>query len=77
MFSAYFIQSTTGRGDNRELPLDICLFVDGEDDIYGDRICNNAIAGAIVSILIAMLLMLVDLYTPCFNDTTVCDLLFK
>ena len=76
LFSASVIARTTGNGDNRELPLDICFFVDDEDDVYGDRICNNAIASAIVSILIAMMLMVLDLYTPCIDDT-VCELFDK
>ena len=49
--------------------MEVCIFFDDEDDVYGDRICNNAIASAIVSILVAMMLMVVDLQIPCTNST--------
>jgi len=61
------------KGGDRELPLGICFFLDEDNDVYGDRICNNAIACAIVSILVAMALMIVDLQIPCTN-AMVCDL---
>ena len=60
-----------GSLDNRELPTRVCLFTEVDDDnnIYGDRICNNGMACAISSILVAMMLMIVDLQIPCTNST--------
>jgi len=64
LFSTAFV---TG---DRDLPIGICFYVDFDDDdgdpvFYGDRVCNNAIAGAIMSILFAMAFMIVDLQIPC------------
>ena len=56
-------------GDTRELPVGVCVFTETDDDVYGDRICNNGIACAISSILVAMMLMIVDLQIPCTNST--------
>ena len=57
--------------DDRDLPLGICFYVDEDVDptYYGDRTCNNAIAGAIMSILFAMGFMIVDLQMPCTTST--------
>lgn len=68
LFSTAF---TPPVSDNRELPVQVCLFseVDDDNNIYGDRICNNGMACAISSILVAMMLMIVDLQIPCTNST--------
>ena len=56
---------------NRDLPIAICFFTDLEDgdNFYGDRVCNNAIAGAVASILFAMGFMIIDLQMPCTTST--------
>lgn len=53
-------------GGNRDLPVLICLY--SEDDIYGDRICNNAVAASVTSILVAIVLLLIDLQIPCLSS---------
>lgn len=73
LFSAAVTNFGRGIIRDRDLPLGICFFLDEDDDVYGDRICNNAIASAIISILVAMALMIIDLQIPCTNET-VCDL---
>ena len=61
----YFAREFGGR----DQPVGVCTFHDDDDDVYGDRICNNGIASAIISILVAMALMLIDLQIPCTNST--------
>ena len=58
--------------ENRHLPLYICYYEESDDDIYGDRICNNALAGAVVSILVAIALLIIDLLIPCISSTVSC-----
>ena len=73
LFSA--ATSTTGLAtplpsfdNSRELPLRVCFYEDTDDDIYGDRICNNAMAASITSILVAIVLLLIDLQVPCVSS---------
>ena len=66
MFSAAtFLQSP----DDRELPLRVCFYENSNDDIYGDRICNNAMAASVISILVAIVLLMIDLQVPCVSST--------
>ena len=60
-----------GAGD-RDLPLGICFYVDASESYYGDRVCNNGLAGAIISVLVTIPLMLIDLLLP-FTNSTVCS----
>jgi len=68
-----FSAALTANTGDRDLPYRICLFIDADDDgdnrFYGDRVCNNAIAGAVMSILFAMGFMIVDLQMPCTTST--------
>jgi len=64
LFSSVFNES--GR---RDLPFEICFYSKDDGDYRGDRICNNALANAIVSILVAVALMMVDLLIPCLNSS--------
>ena len=59
---------TTPQPNSRELPLRVCFYEDTDDDIYGDRICNNAMAASITSILVAIVLLLIDLQVPCVSS---------
>ena len=59
--------------EDRDLPLGICFYVDASESYYGDRVCNNGLAGAIMSILVTMLLIIVDMLLP-FTTSTVCIL---
>ena len=68
LFSAYIVDSVTNGSANRDLPLEMCFYED--DDIYGDRVCNNALAGAIISILVAMVLLLVHIQIPCVSKSS-------
>ena len=54
---------------DRDLPLGICFYQESDDDIYGDRICNNAMAASVVSILVAIVLLMIDLQVPCVSST--------
>ena len=65
LFSAEFVDFVLPGFTGRGLPLAICFYLDEGDDIYGDRICNNALAGAIITILVCMVLMMIDLQIPC------------
>ena len=58
--------SFSATGD-RDLPLAICEYFDTDEDpeYYGDRVCNNGIAGAIMSILFAMAFMTAELQAAC------------
>ena len=67
LFSAATTIAFTGRNDDRDLPLGICFFIDVDDHVYGDRICNNALAGAIINILVVQTLIVVDLLIPCLH----------
>ena len=74
LFSASIVDSLNNGAPDRDLPLQLCFFFDEDDDIYGDRICNNALAGSIISILVAMVLFLIDLQVPCVSKSaSVCD----
>ena len=55
--------------NSRELPLRVCFYKDTDDDIYGDRICNNAMAASVISILVAIVLLVIDLQVPCVSST--------
>jgi len=70
-FRAELYTAAVGPGGGRELPIRICFYFDEDVDptYYGDRTCNNAIAGAIMSILFAMGFMIVDLQMPCTTST--------
>jgi len=64
-----------GIGGDRDLPLGICFYFDASESYYGDRVCNNGLAGAIASILVVIPLMLMDLLLP-FSNSTVCAYIF-
>ena len=74
LFSTLDVIFATGVQNDRGLPLGFCYFVDNDDNVYGDRICNNAITASIISVLVAMMLMTVDLIVPCTSSTAVCGL---
>ena len=61
-----FFAHETGGCDQ---PVQVCTFDDDADDVYGGCICNNGIASAIISVLVAMALMLIDLQIPYTNST--------
>ena len=65
MFSAVATNNFSRFTGSRDLPLSICLYVDKGDNVYGDRVCNNVLASAIASILVAQTLMVIDLHIPC------------
>lgn len=69
LLSALITFTIIGATNDRDLPLGIYLFSDNDDDIFGDHICNNAAASAVISILVAMMLMIIDLHIPCINKT--------
>ena len=75
LFSAAIVERlsesniTSGGATDRDLPLEFCFYFNEDDDIYGDRICNNALAGSIISILVAMVLLLVDVQVPCVSKS--------
>ncbi|XP_065895199.1 uncharacterized protein [Dysidea avara] len=63
---------------DRDLPLAICEYFDTDEDpkYYGDRVCNNGIAGAIMSILFAMAFMTAELQAACATSKSVKPLHF-
>ena len=65
LFSSSFFPTS----DDRDLPLRVCFYEDTDDNIYGDRICNNAMAASVVSILVAIVLLMIDLQVPCVSST--------
>ena len=67
-FGPFIFNGSRSDIGDRDLPLRICFFYDADDEVYGDRICNNAIASAIVSILVATVLLVLDLQLPCLNS---------
>jgi len=64
---ADLFSSLINESGRRDLPVEICIYSKDDGDYRGDRICNNALANAIVSILVAVALMMVDLLIPCLN----------
>ena len=72
MFSAEIVDRLGGNNSSidRDLPVQLCVYFNEDDDVYGDRICNNALAGSIISILVAMVLFLVDVQVPCVSTST-------
>ena len=71
LFSAELANTRNPLSENRDLPLAICYYEEANDDIYGDRICNNAMAASVISIIIAIVLLyiLIDLHVPCVSST--------
>ena len=69
LFSAELANTRNPLSENRDLPLDICYYEEANDDIYGDRICNNAMAASVISIIIAIVLLVIDLHVPCVSST--------
>ena len=45
LFSATTIILFPLPSTDRHLPLGVCFYEDSDDNVYGDRICNNAMAG--------------------------------
>ncbi|XP_065901965.1 uncharacterized protein [Dysidea avara] len=66
-FRADLFSSLLDDSGRRDLPVEICTYSKDDGDYRGDRICNNALANAIVCILVAIALMMVDLLIPCLN----------
>ena len=56
-------------GINNEVPKNICAHTSTGDDYRGDRICNNAIAAAVCSVIVAIVLMIIDLLVPCIQKS--------
>ena len=69
LFSAELANARNPLGEDRELPLAICYYEEADDDIYGDRICNNAMAASVISIIVAVVLLVIDLHVPCVSST--------
>ena len=67
--AATFPTSAPSSPGDRDLPLGVCFYQESDDDIYGDRICNNAMAASVVSILVAIVLLMIDLQVPCVSST--------
>lgn len=55
--------------NSTSLPIQICNYTEDNGQYRGDRICNNAIAAAVSTILVAIVLMMIDLLLPCVNTT--------
>jgi len=66
---ADLFSSALNESGRRDLPWEICFYSEDDGDYRGDRICNNALANAIVCILVAISLMMVELLIPCLNST--------
>ena len=64
LFSAEIASRRNPLAEDCKLPLDICYYEEPNNDIYGDRICNNTMAAAITSILEAIVMMIIDLNVP-------------
>ena len=69
MFFSLFNESGTN-----DLPVEVSLYSEDNGNYRGDRMCNNALANAVVSILVAMVLMLIDLIIPCLTVQVSCIL---
>ena len=69
LFSAEIASRRNPLAEDRDLPLDICYYEEPNNDIYGDRICNNTMAAAVTSMLLAIVLMIIDLHVPCTSST--------
>ena len=67
LFSAELANRCNLLSEDRDLPLAICYYEEPDDDIYGDHICNNAMAASVISIIIAIVLLAIDLH-----DCTMC-----
>ena len=70
-----FFSLLTESGTN-DLLVQICLYsAEDNGDYRGDRICNNVLANAVVSILVPMALMMIDLIynsIPCLPIKVSC-----
>ena len=51
---------------NNDVPRHICNYT-SNNEYRGDRVCNNAIAAAISTVIVAVVLMIIDLLIPCVN----------
>ena len=69
LFSAELANRRSPLSEDRDLPLSICYYEEPNDNIYGDRICNNAMAASVISIIIAIVLLAIDLHVPCVSST--------
>ena len=69
LFSAEFANTRNPLSENRDLPVAICYYEEANNDIYGDRICNNAMGASVISIIIAIVLLVIDLHVPCVSST--------
>ena len=56
-----------------DVPVIVCFHTEDNDEYRGDRICNNAIAAAIATFIVAVVLIPIDLLLPCV-DTAVSNL---
>ena len=69
LFSAEIASRRDPLTEDPELPVDICYYEEPDNDIYGDSICNNTMAAAVTSILVAVVLMIIDFHVPCISST--------
>ena len=68
LFSAELANTRNPFSENRDLPIFICYYEQPDDDIYGDRICNNAMTASVISIIVAVVLLIIDLHVPCVSS---------
>lgn len=73
-FRADLFLSLLNESGTNDLPVQICLYSEDNGDYRDNRICNNALANAVVSrsILVAMELMMIDLIVPCLTVKVSC-----
>ena len=49
------------------LPTEVCWYVEDSGDYRGDRFCNNAMGAAVLTVITAVMLMIIDMIVPCLS----------
>ena len=57
---------TAGAGNE---PTKICNYTSNSSEYRGDRICNNALAAGVSTVIVAVVLMIIDLLIPCVDKS--------
>ena len=50
------------------LPTEVCGHKEG-DEYRGDRVCNNGVAAAVITVIVCVMLLIIDMLVPCFNTS--------
>ena len=70
LFFAYEIEGIATKRNisiDHNLPTNICWHIEDGGNYRGDRLCNNAMGAAVITVIIAVMLLIIDMIVPCLS----------